>query len=131
MAFALKKTGGSIRYPVELTELTDAGTPRKHRIEISFRRLNRTTGIRIIDEHLRTLRQLAEDDNSAGILDADADFILEIADDWHGVTDDSGEALTFNRDNVLALLDYCMTASNSIRDAFTTGILNAGAKKGN
>lgn len=123
MAFVLAKKTEPFWYAIDVPVVTDTGSSRTHRIDFKFRRFSRV--------ELNELRKRSENRADTGdALENDADYVMEIAEDWRGISDGKS-ALAFTRENILTLLDQVPNSAVAIISAFFNATLGGGAKKGN
>lgn len=127
MAFVLKKNGESFFYPIHLPVVSGSGASVIQRFEFRFKRLSRTR----IEEMQAAQNSSAEAGIETSSLERDADYMLEIADGWKGVVDESGAELPYTRDNILALLDAYPSGASEIVKAFYEATFSGGAKRKN
>lgn len=123
MAFVLIKKSDPFWFAVDVPMVSESGSSRTHRFDVKFKRFTR--------QELNELRKRSDGMSDTGdALENDTDYILEIAEDWRGISDGQAD-LPFTRENVLSLLNQVPNAAGAIVTAFFAATLGGGAKKGN
>lgn len=126
MAFVLKAKSEGFFYPIQLPVVTEAGSTQVIKFEFKFKRISRSK----LNELQKLQEDLKEGDIEIDSLERDTDYILDVADGWRGVTDETGKDVPFNREAVRLLLDSFPNAASAIVSAFFQATLGGG-KKGN
>lgn len=123
MAFVLQKKSEPFWFAVDVPVVTETGTVRNHRFDLLFRRFTRSE----LNELRKRSENLQENSDS---LENDTDYVMEIAQDWRGISAEKGD-LPFSRENVRSLLDAVPNSAGAIVSAFFSATLGGGAKRGN
>ena len=126
MAFVLKAKSEGFFYPVQLPVVTEAGSTQVIKFEFKFKRISRSK----LNELQRLQDELNKGDIEIDSLERDTDYLMDIAEGWRGVQDDSGKDVLFNRESVKLLLDSFPNSAGVIVGAFFNATLGGG-KKGN
>lgn len=148
MAFVINQSA-SFKYPVTLPKLQDDGSITRHKVTISFKRLSSDE---IGDFNQRdfdpvgfaeVLERVGGDKEMAGIIHyAESvksgkgtkrvaemvDDLMQVMADWQDVANEEGP-MTFNRDNLEALLQYSQPAYRAILEAFREATGGEGKRK--
>jgi len=126
MAFVLKAKAEGFFYPIQLPVVTEAGSTQVIKFEFKFKRVSRSK--------LNELQKLQDDLSNGEIeidsLERDADYIMDVAEGWRGVSDETGKEVPFNREALRLMLDSFPNAASTIVGAFFQATLGGG-KKGN
>lgn len=127
MAFILKPKAESFFYGILLPIVTESGASQIQKFEFRFKRISRSK----INELQKEQDNAANGDFEVDSLERDVDYVMEIADGWRYVQDETGKDLPFTRENVHALLDAYPNAAGEIVKTFFECTLGGGAKRKN
>lgn len=127
MAFVLKAKSDGFFYGIQLPVISDSGSSQIQKFDIKFKRISRSK----INEIQRQQEELNKGEFEVDSLERDADYVMEIAEGWRYVQDESGKDIEFSRENVHALLDAYPNAAGEIVKAFFESTLGGGAKRKN
>ena len=114
----------TFKWPVKFAVVDGNGRQQSHEIKLDFKRVTAEESKRILADI-----QQAEIDRKAneeeGIVkspreqvESEADFLLQVVTGWEGVADENGQALDFNRDNLIALINAVPNLIGEIWAAF-------------
>jgi hypothetical protein len=121
MSFVLAKQDKPFWYKVEIPVVTETGGSRTFSFEMLFNRFSRSEVNRMFDESKNR-------SDSGDTLEADVDYVMNIAKDWRHISDEDGKPVPFVRDAVFALLDQFPNAASKITSAFFEATLSGGAR---
>jgi hypothetical protein len=127
MAFVLKAKSEGFFYSIQLPVITETGASQIQKFDFKFKRISRSK----INELQRQQEELNKGDFEIDSLERDVDYVMEIAEGWRYVQDETGKDVPFTRENVHALLDAYPNAAGEIVKGFFESTLGGGAKRKN
>lgn len=127
MGFQIQPRQDGFFYGISLPTIAENGSSRVERFDMKFRRISRSK----INALLKAQDELSESDIEIDGLQRDADYIMEVAEGWRHVSGPDGSDLTFNRDNLMLVLDAYPSAAGAIIKGFIESTMGGGAKRKN
>jgi hypothetical protein len=121
MGFVLSKQEKPFWYKVEIPVVNELGNTRSFTFEMLFKRFSRSKVNQMFDDNKNRSEQ-------TDILEADVDYVMDIAEGWRYITDEDGKDVPFVREAVHALIDQFPNAAGRITAAFFDATLSGGAK---
>lgn len=114
----------TFKWPVKFTVVDNNGRQQAHEIKLEFKRVSAEESKRLLADI-----QAAEKDRKAnedeGIVlspreqvESEADFLLQVVTGWEGVADENNNALPFNKENLIALINAIPNLIGEIWSAF-------------
>lgn len=114
----------TFKWPVKFAVIDGNGRQQSHEIKLDFKRVSAEESKRLLADI-----QAAEKDRKAneeeGIVsspreqvESEADFLMQVVTGWEGVADENGQALFFNRDHLIDLINAVPNLIGEIWAAF-------------
>lgn len=126
----------TFKWPVKFNLVDGDGRQKSHEIKLDFKRVS-------AEESKRLLADIQQDEidrkasEKEGIVksprdqvESEADFLMQVVTGWEGVADGNGQALGFNRDNLILLINAVPNLIGEIWAAFFMAS-NGGQKRKN
>lgn len=126
----------SFKSPVKFNVIDGNGRQQAHEITLHFKRVTAEESKQILADIQQAEKERQANAEDGMVLspraqvEAEADFILQVVTEWEGVADEAGQALFFNRENLIALINGVPNLIGEIWSAFFTAS-SGGARRKN